>query len=39
MRLQNIASMYLAQQSDDKMPGGMYVWEVIITALSKEKLD
>jgi hypothetical protein len=33
------SSMYLAQQSDDKMSGGMYVWEVIITALSKEKLD
>ena len=33
------SSMYLAQQADDKMPAGMYVWGVVITALTKEKLD
>ena len=33
------SSMYLAQQADDKMPAGMYVWGIVITALTKEKLD
>jgi hypothetical protein len=33
------SAMYLAQQADDKMPAGMYVWGVVITALTKEKLD
>ena len=33
------SAMYLAEQSDDKMSGGLYVWEIIITALSREKLD
>ena len=35
----NHSSMYLAQQADDKMPAGMYVWGIVITALTKEKLD
>ena len=33
------SAMYLAQQADDKMPAGMYVWGIVITALTKEKLD
>ena len=33
------SAMYLAQQSDDKMSGGLYVWEIVITALTREKLD
>ena len=33
------SAMYLAEQSDDKMSGGLYVWEIIITALTREKLD
>lgn len=33
------SAMFLAEQSDDKMSGGMYVWEVIVTSLSREKLD
>lgn len=33
------SAMYLAEQSDDKMSGGLYVWEIVITALTREKLD
>ena len=35
----NHSAMYLAEQADDKMPGGLYVWEIVITALTREKLD
>ena len=33
------SAMYLSEQADDKMPGGLYVWEIVITALTREKLD
>lgn len=33
------SAMYLAEQSDDKMSGGLYVWWIVITALTREKLD
>lgn len=35
----NHSAMYLAEQADDKMSGGLYVWEIVITALTREKLD
>lgn len=33
------SAMYLSEQADDKMSGGLYVWEIVITALTREKLD
>ena len=29
------SAMYLAEQSDDKMSGGLYVWEIVMTRLER----